>query len=309
MFLEQAFFRGNKFWKYLLGTFIVFIAALIGQIPFMMVVFLKLEEKGDTIYGKNEVALLQVLDTNFGLFLMLLSFVFAFLGFIFVVKIVHKQALIKIITSRKNIDWNRVFFSFAIWALFQVIITGFSYLLSPTDFEWNFELKSFLLLFLIGVLMIPIQTTIEELMFRGYLMQGFAFVSKNKLFPLVLTSLIFGLLHMSNPEVDQIGKVLILYYIGIGFFLGLITLLDEGMELSLGFHAANNLITALLVTSNWTVLQTASILKDVSKPELSIALFLPIFVVLPLLFVIFLNKYKWRNWKEKLIGTIFIQDK
>jgi hypothetical protein len=31
------------------------------------------------------------------------------------------------------------------------------------------------------------------------------------------------------------------YYIGTGLFLG-ITLMDEGMELALGFHAANNLV-------------------------------------------------------------------
>ena len=29
--------------------------------------------------------------------------------------------------------------------------------------------------------------------------------------------------------------------------------MDEGMELALGFHAGNNLIIALMVTSDWTV--------------------------------------------------------
>jgi hypothetical protein len=31
------------------------------------------------------------------------------------------------------------------------------------------------------------------------------------------------------------------YYIGTGLFLGILTLMDEGMELALGFHA-NNLV-------------------------------------------------------------------
>jgi hypothetical protein len=37
--------------------------------------------------------------------------------------------------------------------------------------------------------------------------------------------------------------------------------MDDGLELTLGFHAANNLIGALLL--DWTVFQTHSILKDV----------------------------------------------
>ena len=37
--------------------------------------------------------------------------------------------------------------------------------------------------------------------------------------------------------------------------------MDEGLELALGFHAANNLCGALLLTADWTAFQTNSILK------------------------------------------------
>jgi hypothetical protein len=43
--------------------------------------------------------------------------------------------------------------------------------------------------------------------------------------------------------------------------------MDEGMELALGFHAANNLVGALLVTSDWSAFQTHSIFKDISEPK------------------------------------------
>ena len=58
------------------------------------------------------------------------------------------------------------------------------------------------------------------------------------------------------------------YYVGTGLFLGILTLMDEGIELALGFHAANNIMTALFVTSSWTVFQTESILIDISEPTL-----------------------------------------
>jgi len=96
------------------------------------------------------------------------------------------------------------------------------------------------------------------------------------------------------------------YYIGTGLFLGVITLMDDGLELALGFHAANNLFTALLVTADWTAFQTHSILKDLSDPsEMGLAeIFVPVFIVFPILLFILAKKYNWSNWKDKLLGEV-----
>jgi len=80
--------------------------------------------------------------------------------------------------------------------------------------------------------------------------------------------------------------------------------MDEGLELALGFHAANNLIGALLVTADWTAFQTHSILKDVSEPSAGFDVLFPILVIFPILLFIFGRKYKWTNWKEKLTGKV-----
>lgn len=135
-------------------------------------------------------------------------------------------------------------------------------------------------------------------------MQGFGNLAKNKWFPLVMTSLIFGAMHYLNPEVDKIGNLIFVYYIGTGLFLGIITLMDDGMELALGFHAANNLIGALLVTSDWSAFQTYSIFKDMSEPRAGLDIILPVVLIYPLLLLIFSRKYKWSNWKQKLFGSI-----
>lgn len=154
--------------------------------------------------------------------------------------------------------------------------------------------------------MIPIQTSVEELIFRGYLMQGFGLLAKNRWFPLLMTSLIFGLLHLGNPEVAKMGYITMVYYISTGLFLGILVLMDDGLELSLGFHAANNLFTALLVTSDWTAFQTYSILKEVSKPEVGLEIVFPVFIVFPILLFVFAKKYNWTNWKEKLTGKLAV---
>lgn len=135
-------------------------------------------------------------------------------------------------------------------------------------------------------------------------MQGIGIAVKNKWFPLALTSLIFGLMHIANPEVEKIGYIIMVYYIGTGLFLGILTLMDEGMELALGFHAANNLVTALLVTANWTAFQTDSVLKDMSEPAAGYDILFPVLVIFPILLFIFSKKYKWTNWKDKLTGKV-----
>jgi hypothetical protein len=70
------------------------------------------------------------------------------------------------------------------------------------------------------------------------------------------------------------------------------------MELALGFHAANNLVGALLVTSDWSAFQTHSIFKDVSEPEAGFDVILPVMIIYPILLFIFSKKYQWTDWKE-----------
>ncbi|HEU4497109.1 MAG TPA: CPBP family intramembrane glutamate endopeptidase, partial [Flavobacterium sp.] len=70
------------------------------------------------------------------------------------------------------------------------------------------------------------------------------------------------------------------------------------------FHAANNLIGALLLTSDWSAFQTHSILKDVSEPSAGFDIIVPVFILFPILIFIFARKYKWKDWKQKLAGKL-----
>ncbi|MBS1534864.1 MAG: CPBP family intramembrane metalloprotease [Bacteroidetes bacterium] len=306
MFIEQGIRSENKFWKYLLGSILIIGASFMGQLPLLVGVMLKTIGSGK-IMPDNENDLMKIFDPNTALFLIMISFVFAVGGIYLVIRNLHKQTLISIITSRKKIDWKRIIFSFIIWALLSIVSTVLIYFDNPKDFVINFQPLPFLGLLVIATLLIPIQTTCEELVFRGYLMQGFGNLSMNKWFPLLMTSVIFGSMHIFNPEVEKMGYIILIYYIGTGLMLGIMTLMDEGLELSLGFHAANNLIGALLVTSDWSALQTNSILKDISEPSAGIDVIIPVVVVYPILLWVFSKKYQWNNWKEKLTGNITTQ--
>ncbi|WP_262733368.1 CPBP family glutamic-type intramembrane protease [Gaetbulibacter sp. NE] len=373
MYIAQAFNVLHDWWRYFIGFIIIAAAVVVGQIPFTALVMFKAIEEGDDLANLNEQAMLSMLEPNLNLFLMLLSFAIGLVGIFIAIKALHKQTITHLTTSRPKIDWKRVFFAFFFWGIVSSGLTLLDYFMSPDDYVVNFKLGPFLILCVIAIIMVPLQTSFEEYLFRGYLMQGIGVSTTNRTFPatfmvlliavivyfalpylidfkwyfkllyllvclialvlvnsvfknslesekfdsvfklfnrnwvpLLVTSAVFGLLHISNPEVKQLGNVIMVYYIGTGLFLGIMTLMDEGMELALGFHAANNLFTALLVTADWTAFQTHSILKDMSNPTEAgfIDVFLPVFVMFPILLFIFSKKYKWTNWKDKLFGTV-----
>jgi membrane protease YdiL (CAAX protease family) len=295
MYLSQGYKGKLGIWKYFI-------------IPIALIFVIVLNHLAVSLLGldvnqiiENEIALK---GKNRFLAEMLLQFAFLLIVLLLWVKYVHKQTLLSLTTSRKKIDWGRFWTGFGLIAIYIVITGAVSLYLNPEDYVLQFDLAPFIIMLVIVILLVPLQTSFEEYFFRGYLMQGIAIIAKNKWLPLVITSVVFGLMHIANPEVEKLGNIIMVYYIGTGFLLGIMTLMDEGLELALGFHAANNMITALLVTSDWSIFQTNSILKDISEPDMSLFIIIQVFVVYPIFLFILARKYKWTNWNEKLFGKV-----
>lgn len=318
MFLSQIkSFQKTEFWRYILGFAIIAWCYILGQIPLFIGWILKKGEefseeglstqiiKGyENLQDTPQRLFMTILDNNTTLILALLMFVISLFGIILALRWCHNLRLKNITTSRPKVDIKRILFSFSILAVFSIVTTFASYWTSPEEYIWNFQWERFAILLLIVIFLLPIQTSVEEWIFRGYLMQGFAGFFKNRWLPLVITSITFGLMHLANPEMEELGYYAMLFYISTGFFLGVITLMDDGLELALGFHAANNMITALLVTADYSVLQTDAILKQVGKPEVGWQILLPVLVLYPIFLVVFAKKYKWSNWKQRLLGNL-----
>lgn len=285
MYLQNARLSESPKWLYIIVPTLFFL--------FTGLNFLVAQLLDTTAIIKAEIAQkgeLQFLFENLVIFAI-------FLGILLLwVKYVHRQPLTALITGRTRIDWKRFWFSFLLWGGVTVGITLIDYLfISPEDYIWNFQWIPFLKLLLIVILFIPLQTGFEEVFFRGYLLQALGLTVHNKWFPLLTTSLLFGLMHIANPEVEKLGYSLLIYYIGTGIFLEITTLMDDGLELALGFHTANNLFTALLVTSDWTVFQVPSVFRDISEPTLGFSIWAPLLLYFPLLLYIYAKKYRWKK--------------
>ena len=300
MFLDRLTYRKKAFGYYLLGSFIIIVFNQIGQIPLIFAIPTDLVLEPDS----NPMDILKSIPSNLRLFLILLSSLITVPGIWLVVTKLHELSFKTIVTMRKKVDYNRIIFSFLLWGSVVTAFVIIGYFISPENYELNFKLKEFLILSVIAIFLIPVQTTVEELVFRGYLMQGFGGLFNSRLMGLLFTSIIFGGLHLLNPEVEALGYLIMVQYLAYGFVLGIMTLMDEGLELAIGFHAANNLFIVLLLTSSWTVFETESILRDISDPSLTALNFIVPLIVYPILLFVYAKKYSWKGWYDKLVSRI-----
>jgi hypothetical protein len=262
--LESSFTGKNAIWRY----FIMLIAVLvvsntIGAIPLFIILGIRAVENPDVAAelsaNPNDLSPLG-LDPYFGLVVMLIPFIAGLAAFIILVKPLNNRTLMNVINGTGSFRWRNFFVSAAVWTILSAIYL-FGYLKTdPSNFTLNNTTISLITLIVISVTMIPFQAAFEEIIFRGYLMQGLAVLLRNRWLPLIITSVLFALMHGLNPEVKEFGFwTMMPYYTLFGLIFGLMTLLDDGIEAAIGAHAANNAFLCIMVTNEFSALQTPAL--------------------------------------------------
>lgn len=294
-FIDGAITGKNDTFRYIFGVVLIMFAYIIGSS--FLFIDIAINFSTDT-FPESEIGIIQLIGKNRFLTLVMIPFILVFVSLYFVITKIHIRKFQQLITGRLSIDYKRIALSFTIIFLLQSILLGIQVYFNPS-IVWQFDLMKFLPLFLIAVLLIPIQTTCEELLFRGYIMQGLKLRTKNNLVAILVSGIMFGIVHIGNPEIEVIGYHIIIYYIAVGIFLGLISYYDNGMELAIGYHAANNLFAALMITTNWQVFQTDALFIDNTPPQVGWETVVGIFVILPFLFFFFKRQYNWGSLSFK----------
>ena len=208
---------------------------------------------------------------TYGLFL--LTFPAGCLGLYLAQKFVHKRSLKALHTAWGNINWWRIFEGFLITVF---VLGGFVFIgskLGFVDVRLTFNAQAFWGFALVSLLLIPLQSGTEEIVFRGYFNQGLMHFVKNKWIVFSITSLGFMALHLSNPEAldgAAAGNLPIVMsgYFFFGFAMCLLVWIDDGLESAIGVHAGNNCFAAILVNYEGSVLPTPSVF--LSKPDVNI---------------------------------------
>jgi membrane protease YdiL (CAAX protease family) len=289
----------NEIARIVLTIAIVFLTYIVlGQLPLMLAVRFS-DAEVVTIGEPSLQVYAQVFGKNTLLFYLLVPFLTAFIALVVCIKYIHKKSIRSYFTERKKFDVKRFFHAFLVWG---IVLTGFLIvsLYTSSELTWNFDIHLFLPLLVIAVLFIPIQTSFEEFFFRGYLFNIIKTPIKKSWLIVLFTGVIFGLMHGANPEIEVLGYGILVYYILTGIFLGLLRLMDDGLELSMGYHAVNNLFAALIISNEWQAFQTDALFIDHAKPTFGWDALLTICCFQPLLLLYFAKKYKWSNWKDKL---------
>jgi membrane protease YdiL (CAAX protease family) len=234
---------------------------------------------------------------NISLLLVLLAFVFGLLGLWVGVRFIHKKPFTKMITPQNRVNWGKILFAFGLWMGLAILAELVFYAFNPENYSFHFEPNQFFGLLLIALLVLPIQTSFEELLFRGYLLQGISLIGVYRWVPLIVTSAAFGTMHFMNPEVQAFGTgITMAYYIGVGLFLGFVTLMDDGLEMALGIHAATNIFGALFVTFDESALQTAALFHTKSvNMDWMLAGFLAAAIVFTFIAA---KNYQWKDWSK-----------
>ncbi|MEN4010731.1 MAG: DUF2207 domain-containing protein [Bellilinea sp.] len=237
-FIEPAYQGNNQVWRYIVIILAVIFVTLAVQIA-AAIPFILIEQTSD-ITQFPPLSLLIVA---------LVPFPFAGMTVLAGVRWLHGRPVKTLFRPAGRFEWGRLITSAALWfgmlALGDVVLS----ILQPGNYRWTFDPLQSLPYFVIALLLLPLQTTTEEIIFRGYLTQWMGGLGRSPWLALIVPSVLFALLHGANPEVGKYGFWLTMpFYLGIGLLLGWITLRSQGLEHALGLHAANNLYAAIFVT-------------------------------------------------------------
>ena len=233
----------NDGWRYALGAFIiVFFWLGLGYLPYAWLA---------DVLADHPV--LEFVAVNFSIFMMLA-------GLALVVKWIQGRPLLTLVTPEPRVDWMRTLRGAAAWVLFSATAAAVEHLLFPGRYYLSFDPQRFYQFAAAAIVLTPIQCATEELVFRGYAMQGLALLTRRPVLIAVGSSVLFSIPHLLNPEVHQYGAfVMTLNYFAIGMVLALVVLRDGRLELAIGLHAANNVFLALVANYEGSAIATGAI--------------------------------------------------
>ncbi len=274
--LQNSFTGKNAPWRYIALIAAVYLAAnTVGGIPLIIGMVSSTLKNPDALsklaQNPTDLSLLGI-EPNLALFMMLFPFLAGLISFIILIKPLNGRRFLDVITGSSLFRWKRVLISALTWILISIIYYLLYRAVDPGKFRVNNLSSSLYPLIIVSVIFIPFQAMLEEVIFRAYLVQGFTVFSAGKrgffglvLFPVITSSLLFGIMHAWNPEIKAYGFLTMMpQYILFGLIFAITTVLDDGIEIAAGAHAANNIFLSIMVTNSTSTLQTPAVFEQIN---------------------------------------------
>ena len=215
----------------------------------------------------------------FDLLTELATFVPFALATLFAWRVLLRRPLRSLITNRRHIEFNRIGRGFATWFGLCAASSVIDAVLFPDSYTLTFEAGRFVAFALVLLVLLPVQTSSEELFFRGWILQwAAALPAVSRVF---ISGLVFALPHAGNPEAATDTLLALTAYFLLGAGWAWVSVRDGGIELALGAHLANNAFSLLVVGYDDAALPTAAIFGtsalNLTSTTIAIAVMVPMF--------------------------------
>ena len=198
---------------------------------------------------------------------LLISFLPLFVLTMIAYRFLLRLPLRQLFTFHSRYSWHRTWIGFATFSAMLLISGGLDLILNPSSYEWSWRASAFFPYLVVCLTLLPIQTTAEELFFRGWLQQWIDNGKRRVWSISIIGGLLFAAPHLANPEVS--GNDLyfpILSYGATGFMLSWVTWRDRCLEVAIGAHFANNLLAGIFISTEDSALPSASLF---TTPEIA----------------------------------------
>jgi membrane protease YdiL (CAAX protease family) len=276
-YVEAARWGKYRGWRYVLGLMVILFSWLvIGSLASVLIAF--------ALSGQADYTLLDPVG-NF-LFNMA-GFPFFLGGILIAVSLIHRRHPLTLVTAHEKITWRRIGHGFVAWFVPFCLIGGLGqYFFYPDSFSFNSDFVSFAFFVPIALVLTAIQTTTEELFFRGYIVQGASLIWTNRVFLAIVSAVIFTIPHLLNPEAQAGGwlTVFCVYFLGSGLVWTVVSLIDGTTELAIGVHFANNIGSILLINITGSALTTPALFTiseyHATYGALSVLVAIPVFLAI-----------------------------
>ena len=199
---------------------------------------------------------------------MLSTFIGMWLGVALALRLLHKgQKVESLFSAEGRIRWRQFGIGVAIIIGYAVISLGVYQIagMNGGAYRNDISITTWLIFLLPMIVLLFLQSSGEELVFRGYIMQHLAGRFRHPLVWGLLPAFGFGALHYANGSFAEYS----IYYVAVTVLFGLIAAVTVwrtgSISTGMGMHTANNFLGFMVAGTNDSMTSTPLYLSPVSE--------------------------------------------
>jgi membrane protease YdiL (CAAX protease family) len=146
----------------------------------------------------------------------------------------HRRPWQSLVAPDPGIDWRRL--SIGLGVQLALLAGEFAGVAVLAGLRLRAGLPAALPAALLALVLIPLQSASEEVLFRGYLTQALGRLVRSRVLIALIVALLFGGLHLNSH-----GPLTIPYFAVFSLILSVVSLRDDRLELAIGCHTGVNL--------------------------------------------------------------------